>query len=228
MPHVEDETLRQRLARQGPLPLATSLAIVHGIGAAVQHAHSHGIIHRDLKPENILMIGDKAVVADLGIARLLHAADTTSLRRKNIVVGTPHYMSPEQATGGVVDGRSDQYSLACTLYEMLIGQPPFVGSSPQDVITQHAKQPVPGMRAQRQDVPPEVEKAIMRAMAKVPADRFMSMEEFLAALPVSRESTRSRVRGGSRLQRLAIAVLAAIVLAAIVIALWFVARRPSA
>ena len=115
-------------------------------------------------------------------------------------MGTPHYMSPEQATGGVVDGRSDQYSLACTLYEMLIGQPPFVGPSSQAVIARHTKDPVPSLRALRQTVPAGVEKAIVQAMAKIPADRFMSMEWFLAHCGrrkwTPRRPRRQVVRGG--------------------------------
>ena len=122
------------------------------------------------------------MVADFGIARALHAASPEQLTLTGMVVGTPQYMSPEQAAGAAVDGRSDQYSLACTLYEMLSGQPPFTGPSSQAIIARHSLEPVPSLRVVRQTVPPAVEGAIMKAMAKVPADRFASMQRFLDAL----------------------------------------------
>ena len=138
MPFAEGESLRQRLAREQQLPLDTALRITREVGGALQYAHEHGVVHRDIKPENIMLSGGQAVVADFGIARALHAADADQLTLSGMVVGTPQYMSPEQAGGAVVDGRSDQYSLACTLYEMLIGQPPFTGPSSQAVIARHS------------------------------------------------------------------------------------------
>ena len=182
MPFAEGESLRQRLAREQQLPLDAALQITREVGSALQYAHEHGVVHRDIKPENIMLSGGQAVVADFGIARALHAANADQLTLSGMVVGTPQYMSPEQAGGAAVDGRSDQYSLACTLYEMLIGQPPFTGPSSHAVIARHSLEPVPSLRVVRQTVPPAVEGAIMRAMAKLPADRFASMQRFLDAL----------------------------------------------
>jgi eukaryotic-like serine/threonine-protein kinase len=183
MPYAEGESLRQRLARERQLPLETALQITREVGSALQYAHEHGIVHRDIKPENIMLSGGQAVVADFGIARALSAAGAEQqLTLTGIVVGTPQYMSPEQAAGATVDGRSDQYSLACTLYEMLIGEPPFTGPSPQAVIARHSMEPVPSLRVVRQSVPPSVETAVRQAMAKVAADRFPSIQQFLDGL----------------------------------------------
>lgn len=195
MPYAEGESLRLRLAREQQLPIDTALQITREVGSALQYAHEHGVIHRDIKPENIMLSGGQAVVADFGIARALHVASAEQLTQSGIVVGTPQYMSPEQS-GGEVDGRSDQYSLACTLYEMLIGQPPFTGPSSQAVIARHSLEPVPSLRVVRQTVPPAVEAAVMQAMAKVPADRFDSVQRFLDALdsPSIAQSSRSRPR----------------------------------
>ncbi|HSE47140.1 MAG TPA: serine/threonine-protein kinase, partial [Gemmatimonadales bacterium] len=172
MPYVEGESLRERLRREGQLPLDAALQIAQEVGSALQYANDHGVVHRDVKPENVMLSAGQAVVTDFGIARAIQAAGTESLTQSGIVVGTPQYMSPEQACGGTVDGRSDQYSLACTLYEMLVAEPPFTGPSVQAVIARHSVEPVPSLRVVRQTVPPEVEAAIVRAMAKAPADRF--------------------------------------------------------
>jgi eukaryotic-like serine/threonine-protein kinase len=182
MPFAEGESLRQRLEREHQLPLDAALRITREVASALQYAHERGVIHRDIKPENIMLSGSHAVVADFGIARALNAAGDQQLTQTGMVVGTPQYMSPEQASGDTVDGRSDQYSLACSLYEMLTGQPPFVGPSAQAVIARHSIDPVPSIRTVRATVPPAVESAIVRAMAKIPADRFRSMEEFLESL----------------------------------------------
>src|SRR6476620_3837920 len=160
MPFAEGESLRQRLAREQQLPLDAALQITRGVGSALQYAHDHGVVHRDIKPDNIMLSGGQAVVADFGIARALEAASAEPLTLSGMVVGTPQYMSPEQASGGAVDGRTDQYSLACTLYEMLIGQPPFTGPTTQAVIARHLAEPVPSLRVVRQTVPKAVEAAI--------------------------------------------------------------------
>jgi len=182
MPFVEGESLRERLTRETQLPLETALQITREIGSALQYAHEHGVVHRDIKPENVMLSGGHAVVADFGIARALHAANGEQLTLTGMVVGTPQYMSPEQASGEKVDGRSDQYSLGCALYEMLSGKPPFLGPTPLAVLARHSAEPVPSLRAVRQSVPLGVEAAIMRAMAKRPEDRFPSIREFLSAL----------------------------------------------
>jgi serine/threonine-protein kinase len=182
MPFAEGESLRQRLARERQLPLETALEITREVGSALQYAHEHGVIHRDIKPDNIMLSGDQAVVADFGIARALHAASDEPLTLTGMVVGTPQYMSPEQAGAAPVDGRSDEYSLACVLYEMLSGQPPFTGSSSQAIMARHSLDPVPGLRVVRQTVPAGVERAIIQAMAKLPADRYSTIQRFLDAL----------------------------------------------
>jgi serine/threonine protein kinase len=231
MPFAEGESLRQRLAREQQLPLDAALQITREVGSALQYANEHGVIHRDIKPANIMLSGGQAVVADFGIARALHAASAEQLTLSGMVVGTPQYMSPEQAAGEAVDGRSDEYSLACTLYEMLIGQPPFTGPSAHAVIARHSLEPVPSLRVVRQTVPQAVEGAIMRAMGKLPADRYASVQRFLDALespetalvqpavsPPSRSRTERRVR-----RRVMTALGAGVLVAAA--AWWFVPGR---
>ena len=182
MPFVEGESLRQRLRRESQLPLAAAFQIAREVGSALQYAHEHGVVHRDVKPENIMLSGGHAIVTDFGIARALHAAGTEQLTQSGMLIGTPQYMSPEQASGLTVDGRTDQYSLACTLYEMLIGQPPFTGPSAVAILARQSVDPVPSLRVVRATVSEGVEAAIMQAMAKVPADRFATIEQFLNAL----------------------------------------------
>jgi len=226
MPFVEGESLRERLSGERQLSIDAALQITREVGSALQYAHEHGVIHRDIKPENIMLSAGQAVVADFGIARALQAANVEQLTLTGMVIGTPQYMSPEQAAGEMVDGRSDQYSLACTLYEMLIGEPPFTGPSSQAVIARHSLEPVPGLRVVRQAVPPAVERAVTRAMAKLPADRFASVKQFLDALE-SPEATwigaplaaPSRSRPGTRVGRRVLAGLAASV--AVVTATWW-------
>jgi serine/threonine-protein kinase len=220
MPFVDGESLRQRLAREGPLPIGDALGIVREVADALQYAHDHGVVHRDIKPENIMLSGGHALVADFGIAKALSAAGVEHLTLSGMVLGTPLYMSPEQISGTAVDGRSDQYSLACTLYEALTGRPPFSGPSPQAVLARHSIDPVPGVSAAGRVVPPPVEAAIKRAMAKDPAERFASMRGFVRALESSGAEATQPVRAvagasaGRKWQRAAIAGLAAVALAA--------------
>ncbi|HEY7028526.1 MAG TPA: protein kinase [Gemmatimonadales bacterium] len=182
MPFVEGESLRERLQRERQLPLDVALRFTREVGTALQYAHDHGVVHRDIKPENVMLSGNQAVVADFGIARALHAANADQLTLTGMAIGTPQYMSPEQASGERVDGRADQYSLACTLYEMLSGKPPFVGSTPLAVMAKHSAEPVPSVRDRREGIPSRVEKAIKRGMAKRPEDRFLSIQQLLDAL----------------------------------------------
>jgi eukaryotic-like serine/threonine-protein kinase len=228
MPYVEGESLRERLRREGQLPLDAALRIAQEVGSALQYANDHGVVHRDVKPENVMLSAGQAVVTDFGIARAIQAAGTESLTLSGIVVGTPQYMSPEQACGGAVDGRSDQYSLACTLYEMLVAEPPFTGPSVQAVIARHSVEPVPSLRVVRQTVPPEMEAAIVRAMAKSPADRFPSIRQFLDALapsPVSSATTLPRAATGrpALWRRVAAVLVGALLLAGA--GWWFLAGR---
>ena len=143
MPYVEGETLRDRLRREPQLPVDDALAVVREVADALEYAHRHGIIHRDIKPENILLADGHARVADFGVARALQAAGGESLTATGLAIGTPAYMSPEQATSDVVDQRSDVYALGCVLHEMLAGEPPFTGSTPQAVIAKRMVQPPP-------------------------------------------------------------------------------------
>lgn len=183
MPYVDGDTLRQQVTRDGPLPVAEALRLVRETGEALYYAHQQGLIHRDVKPENILLSQGHALVADFGIARAVGVAGGDRLTRAGMAMGTPAYMSPEQAAGEPeVDARSDQYSLACVLYELLAGQPPFTGPSAGAVLSRQVLDPVPPLTTLRPGVPGSVRRAIERALSKVPADRFASVPEFLAAL----------------------------------------------
>ncbi|HET8624106.1 MAG TPA: protein kinase [Gemmatimonadales bacterium] len=183
MPYVDGETLRQRLIREGPLPVAEALRLVRETGEALHYAHGEGLIHRDVKPENILLSQGHALVADFGIARAAGVAAGDRLTRTGLSMGTPTYMSPEQAGGEPdVDARADQYSLACVLYELLAGQPPFTGPTAAAVLSRQVLDPVPPLSTLRPSVPGSVRQAIERALSKVAADRFATVPDFLAAL----------------------------------------------
>ena len=161
--------------------------------SALGYAHAHGVIHRDIKPENILLEGDEAVVADFGVARAITAAGEDRLTETGLALGTPAYMSPEQAGATrELDGRSDLYALGCVVYEMLAGQPPFVGATAQQLLARHAMDTVPPLRTVRATVPEGVEQSVMRALAKVPADRFRTAAEFAQALATPRETAVGR------------------------------------
>ena len=183
MPYVEGETLRHRLARERKLPVEDVVRLVSEIGEALGRAHEAGLVHRDIKPENILLESGHALVADFGVARAVHVAGGDRLTRTGLAVGTPAYMSPEQAAGDALeDSRSDIYSLACLAYEMLAGEPPFTGSSYAAVIAGHVARTVPELRPNRSDVPLGAERAIGQALSKDPADRFATATDFAAAL----------------------------------------------
>ena len=184
MPFVEGESLRDRLTRERQLPIEDAVRLAIEVANAIDYAHRHGVVHRDIKPENIMLEDGHAIVADFGVARALSAAgDEVKLTQTGMAIGTPQYMSPEQALAEKsVDGRSDQYALACVIYEMLAGQPPFTGSSMQQLVMRHAIEPVPPLRVQRQTVSEELEAVILRALAKAPADRWPSLKEFAQAL----------------------------------------------
>ena len=189
MPYVEGESLRGRLTRERVLPVGESLRIAREVADALAYAHSHGIVHRDIKPENILLESGHAVVSDFGVARAIGAAAGDRLTSAGVALGTPTYMSPEQAAGeSIVDGRTDVYALGCTLYEMLAGQPPFTGPTAESVVHQHiVAAPVP-VTVIRPSVPAWVAAAIAQALAKEPADRFPTAADFAAALEAPAET----------------------------------------
>ncbi len=185
MPFVRGGSLRSRLARDRWLPMDAARRVALDIGDALGYLHARGLVHRDVKPENILFDGDRALLADFGIARVM-AAEGDQLTLSGVSVGTPTYMSPEQAAGqSSIDARSDVYSLACVVYEMLAGEPPFVASSRRGVLAKHLSEPAPPLTSPGPRVPRAVGAAVSRALAKEPADRFASVEAFVSALSAS-------------------------------------------
>jgi len=184
MPYVEGESLRDRLTREKQLPQEDALRIATEVAGALAYAHSRGVVHRDIKPENIMLSGGTAVVTDFGIARAVSAAgDEHHLTQTGTIIGTPAYMSPEQSAGaGEIDGRSDEYSLACVVYEMLVGAPPFTGPTAQAIIARHSLDMVSPPSIVRATIPDAVEGAILRALSKVPADRYPTTALFAEAL----------------------------------------------
>jgi TolB-like protein/tRNA A-37 threonylcarbamoyl transferase component Bud32 len=198
MPYVEGESLRDRLRREIQLGVEESLQIASDIAAALEHAHARGLVHRDIKPENILLVGDRAMVADFGVARAIEHAASDRLTESGLAVGTPAYMSPEQAGGGDrLDGRSDVYSLGCVVYEMLAGEPPYSGSTAQALLAKHMRAPVPDVRLVRPLVSSRTSAAIRRSLAKVPADRFSTVTKLIAALAPARNDSRRWIYAGT-------------------------------
>jgi tetratricopeptide (TPR) repeat protein len=183
MPYVAGRSLRERLREELQLPIDEAIGIARQVADALDHAHRQGVIHRDIKPENILLADGEAVLADFGIARALDVAGGDRLTETGLALGTPAYMSPEQSAGTTrLDGRSDTYALGCVLYEMLGGQPPFSGPSPQAILARHAIDPVPSLRTLRPTVPRGLGQVVSRSLAKVPADRFPTARAFAEAL----------------------------------------------
>jgi TolB-like protein/Tfp pilus assembly protein PilF len=182
-PHVPDGSLRARLMREGRLRLSDAVRIAREVGAALDYAHRQGFVHRDVKPENILFADAHAVLADFGIARVFSAAGTEGVTEGGLALGTPEYMSPEQASGEQdLGGRSDLYSLACVVYEMLAGEPPLRGRGARATMAKQVTEAPRPVRALRPDAPVRVERALARALAKNPDERFATVAEFLAAL----------------------------------------------
>jgi TolB-like protein/tetratricopeptide (TPR) repeat protein len=183
MPFVRGESLRERLQREGQLPIADAIEITTAVAAALTYAHAHGVIHRDIKPENILFADGELLVADFGIGRSIAATGEGRLTETGLSLGTPAYMSPEQSfSEQTIDGRADVFSLGCVLYEMLVGEPPFRGLTAQAVAARRAMDPMPPIRGVRSTVPIAVEEAIRKSLEKLPVDRFASAGAFSAAL----------------------------------------------
>ncbi len=226
MPFVQSESLRDHLECERQLPVDQAVRITRDVAAALGYAHERGVVHRDIKPENILLSGGQAVVADFGIARALSTAGAERLTETGLALGIPHYMSPEQASGDPhVDGRADVYALGCVLYEMLAGEPPYTGPTAQAIIAKRMVEPIPRIRTVRESVPEALERAITRALAKTPADRFSTAREFAEALSQSaRAPLVPRPVGTGRHWRIAAVLIVVLVGGAAALRLW--SRRP--
>jgi serine/threonine-protein kinase len=183
MPYMDGGSLRDRLERERQLPVEDAVRIGCDIAEALAYAHGRGVIHRDIKPGNVMLSGGRAIVADLGIARAVTAVQTDRLTPTGVTVGTPAYMSPEQALGeGQIDGRSDIYSLGCVIYEMLCGSVPFGGQPPQALMARRSAEVAPPVRSVRPSVPDGLERVVLKALSRTPVDRFASASEFAEAL----------------------------------------------
>jgi eukaryotic-like serine/threonine-protein kinase len=241
MPFVDGESLRGRLAREKQLPIDNAVAIARGIAAALDHAHRLGVIHRDIKPENVLLQDGQPLVADFGIALAVSHAGGARLTQTGLSLGTPQYMSPEQATGErTIDARTDLYSLGAVTYEMLVGEPPHTGGTSHAIIARILTEKPRAIRASRPNVPVHLAQAVERALEKLPADRFVSAREFAAALedrassatigadtrtdPVADRETIDR----SKRRRIALAPWAAAAVLAVIAALGWLRPRGTA
>jgi tetratricopeptide (TPR) repeat protein len=237
MPYAKDESLRERLRREVQFALHDAIQITCEVAGALDYAHRQGVVHRDIKPENILLSDAHALVSDFGIARAVHTSADESLTASGLVVGTPAYMSPEQGTGErAIDARSDIYSLGCVLYEMLVGETPYTGTSAQAIIARRLREPVPHIRTVRENVPERVERVVRKALAKVPADRFATASEMAEALQAPKAARRTsrattKVQPGpphGRRKRLWTGIMAGLVVVGLAVgwAVWRSAARP--
>ena len=238
MPLVSGETLRSRLTRERQLPVEMALKITREVASALAYAHGVGVIHRDIKPENIMLSGDEAVVTDFGIARAVTSAGDDRLTETGMSLGTPNYISPEQASGDPnVDHRSDLYSLACVTFEMLAGEPPFSGPTVQAIVAKVLTETPPELGRLRDSVSPELARVIAKALSKTPADRHASAAAFSDALTRAGQHSRDDATAGAPVfgaaaatstrssSRVAYALAAAAAVAAA--AGWYQATRPS-
>src|SRR2546422_653645 len=227
MPYVKGESLRHKLERERELPIDEAIRITRQVASALGHAHDQGVIHRDVKPENILLYEGEAMVADFGIALAVSAAVGERLTETGLVVGTPEYMSPEQALGErELHARSDIYSLGCVLYEMLAGEPPYTGPSAQIVIAKRLTDPVPSVRRLRDTIPPAIDGAGSKALAQAPADRFVTAAQFAEAL-TSSGAPSVRPRRSARRLLVAGAVTAAIGALVVAVMRWRAGAGPA-
>src|SRR5580765_3249766 len=199
MPFVQGETLRDRLTREKQLPISDAIRIASEVASALDYAHRHGVIHRDIKPENILLHDGQALVADFGIAIAVSTAGGSRMTETGMSLGTPHYMSPEQAMGErEITPKADIYALGCVLYEMLTAEPPFVGATAQAIIARVMTEEPRSLTLQRHTIPPHLEAAVRTALEKLPADRFASAADFAAALGNTSFATRATTAHGAR------------------------------
>ena len=220
MPYIAGESLRARLEREPQLPIEFALRVTEQLASALGAAHQLGIVHRDIKPENVILTDSAVYVVDFGIFKALIDTGDERLTSTGIAIGTPAYMSPEQASAGAVDARTDQYSLACVLYEMLCGEPPFTGPTAAAIIARRFAEAPRPVRTVRSTTPVAVERATLRALERVPADRFSSVSEFATAL----RSTNAAESARKPLSRLTASVAVLGVLAASVIGVWLLSR----
>ena len=223
MPYVEGETLRQRIDREKQLSLDAALDLTRQIAGALDYAHRRGVVHRDIKPENILIHDGQALVTDFGIALAVSQAEQGRLTQTGLSIGSPHYMSPEQATGErEIDARSDVYSLACVLYEMLAGDAPFTGSTVQAIVARKLTGVIPSLRPVRDTVSPQLDNVITKGLAKIPADRYPTMALFAEALERGADTPAAAPVRGSRAKQPLRIVIAVAVLTGIV----WILRKP--
>ncbi|HEU4828363.1 MAG TPA: protein kinase, partial [Gemmatimonadales bacterium] len=228
MPYVPGQSLRERLEREGQLAVKEALRIAGEVAAALDYAHRHGIVHRDIKPENILLAEGSALVTDFGIALAVEQAGGERMTQTGLSLGTPSYMSPEQAMGErAITARSDIYALGAVTYEMLTGEPPFTGPTVQAVVARVLSEPPRPIRSTRPSVSAEVEAAILRALERIPADRFASAAEFAAALDAPAGSVTAAGAAPVRRPRMRVASIipwAALLVTALVVG--FALARP--
>ncbi|MFQ5704201.1 MAG: serine/threonine-protein kinase [Gemmatimonadales bacterium] len=186
MPFIEGGSLRDRLDKEKQLPVDDALRITGEVADALDYAHAEGVVHRDIKPENVLLSRGHALVADFGVGKALSAVGAEQLTQTGLAVGTPAYMSPEQAAGdGELDGRSDLYALGCVLYEMLAGEQPFTGPTAQAVIAKRFTESAPAVSSRRDTLPAKLDQVVSRVLAKTPADRFATGAQFAEALTLA-------------------------------------------
>jgi tRNA A-37 threonylcarbamoyl transferase component Bud32/tetratricopeptide (TPR) repeat protein len=222
MPYVKGESLRDRLAKEGQLPVEDAVRITREIADALAYAHQEGVVHRDVKPGNIMLEAGHAVLTDFGVARAVAEARDVRLTGTGVYVGTPVYMSPEQAAGGgLLDGRSDQYALACVLYEMLAGHPPFTAVRPEALVHQHLTEKPPPVTRERPSVAEEIAQVIDRSLAKNPLDRFATTKAMADALASGEVPGAPRGHwGGSRAVTFAATLALALAVAAVISGVW--------
>jgi serine/threonine-protein kinase len=222
MPFVEGESLRDRLSREKQLPIADAIRIASEAASALDYAHRHGVIHRDIKPENLLLHDGSALVADFGIALAVSSAGGTRMTETGMSLGTPHYMSPEQAMGErEITARSDIYALGAMLYEMLLGEPPFTGPTAQSIFAKVMTEKPAPLSLRRDTVPAGVEDAVLIALSKLPADRFGTAAEFAAALTATGTARTRAIPAAPAAPRLVNRSLSAVALLATIAAAFF-------